>query len=946
MKTRGADAILFCSCGGVLGRLASIFLQEEKGRIHRLRQIKSVLASGKLMGNVGGNTSSSSTTQPDRRGKRRPLPNVSQHHGHHSYNTTHRRFQHADVKPNYPANPFGNVGSDIQQLPTPNGRRSSLEEALRGGRNEVNAHAQHRNDTDSSETVQGGDGRAIAEQVLGGSTQSLYGSRSDLVLTTTTGDDSQFLHSQHTEGLIGSDQADEKGQRMLQGLVSHNTSRVVAEESQEISTGQSAIDLFDQCGIVPMAAVEKEGLVGTTSTYHSSRESGKQDSTGRNNLGTSTTDGSSPRYPITEATVALPRPPLVPGGTSSTVDFRGAGNHPRDPGRGSAMRTQAATTHGVRPRPIITNGGASTSSRTKFPRQQAPSLSSGTEAVAGTSRPNGKLRRGAPKNATTTDSSSRRSRMVPRLNGENRSSAETSMSIPKPDRRTRRRWNVDAASPTGASSSPPAPPGVAAAAATAAGSDAVESESPSASASEQRVASAKERLHKNKDLEALKSEHVEALSILQDISCPSTAAVASEATRGESAEETDGGKTKAPESAVEATRRCLLYERKNSSTTTTGGSHGREVTLEGMPADVEVDQLSADLPRIGSQEQAALRAMYRKWWMKVANGGSPPSLGTPAGPLDDANNAVEGDNASLADCNPTGERGIAPVVGQQELPVQRRVMTGTTEGQAGRSASDVRNIVEVNGAEGPSGSVARTEPEKMLSESEKPDLVRPHTHRGAEASALEKSGDGSKTSFTELENSSSNTPLTELEGTRAKDGIITKHCKEPATSVGAKVGTTGVPKAAAPATAGEPETSSKEEAANTVESIMQHTSAGVPPTKDGAGGTRLSSSSSPAEQQAAASDVDSVSEDDGLEKEQEEGHHGRIYLADGRFVSTLRNSAEGTNDAVKHLNDLDIVDGGDNRTGSSCEVVVDESAAKGLDDVSMGYADEDFEFED
>ncbi|CAM9953120.1 unnamed protein product, partial [Ectocarpus sp. 12 AP-2014] len=92
-------------------KLASIFLQEEKGRIHRLRQIKSVLASGKLMGNVGGNTSSSSVTQPDRRGKRRPLPNISEHHSHHTHHTAHRRFQDADVKPNYPANPFGNVGT-------------------------------------------------------------------------------------------------------------------------------------------------------------------------------------------------------------------------------------------------------------------------------------------------------------------------------------------------------------------------------------------------------------------------------------------------------------------------------------------------------------------------------------------------------------------------------------------------------------------------------------------------------------------------------------------------------------------------------------------------------------------------------------------------------------------------------------------------------------------
>lgn len=932
----------FFARAAVLARLASIFLQEEKGRIHRLRQIKSVLASGRLMGNVGGNTSSSSMTQPARRGKRRPLPNASEHHSYHTHHTAHRRFQHADVKPHYPANPFGNVGSDIQQFPTPMGRRSSLEEALRGGRNEVNAHAQHRNSMDRSEMARGDDRRAIADQVsaLGGSTQSLYGSRSDLVRTNnaapdTTGDKNHFLHSQHKEGLISSNQADEKGQLLLQGLVSHNTSRVlVAEENHAISSGQSAIDLFDQCGIVPMAAVEKEGLVGTTSTYNSSRESGKHDSTGRNNLGTSTTDDSSPRYPITAATVAPPRPPLVPGGTSSTIDFRGAGNHPRDAGRGSAMRTQAAATHGVRPRPLLTNSGASTSSRAKLARQQAPSLSSGTEAVAGTSRPHGKLRRGVPKDATMTDSSSRRSRMVPRLNSENRYSAETTTSIPKPDRRTRRRWNVDAASPTGASSNTPAPPGVAAVAeaAAAAGIDAVESESTSAFASEQRIASAKERLHKNKDLEALKSEHVEALSILQDISCPSTAAVALEATRGESVEEDGGGdgKTKSPESAVEATRRCLLYERNNSSTTTTGGSRGRGVAPEGVPADVEVDKLSADLPRIGSEEQATLRAMYRKWWMKVANGGSPPSLGTPAGLLDEANNVVEGDNANLTDSNLVGERGNAPVVGQRRAGTTD---VGQEEGQAGRTASDVRNIEVVNGAEEPE-SVARTEPEKKLSESEKSDLVRPRTPRGAEACVLEKSDDGSKTS------------LTELEGTRANDGIITNHCKEPATSVGAEVGTTGVPKAGA-ATGGEPEsTSSKEEAANTEGSILLHTSAGVPPTKDGAVGGTGSASSSPGEQQAAASDVDSVSEDDGLEKEQEEGHHGRIYLADGRFVSTWRNNAEAIDDAVEHLKDLGIVDGSDNRTGSSCEVVVDESAAKGLDDVSMGYADEDFEFED
>ena len=899
-------------------RLASIFLQEEKGRITRLRKIKSVLASGKLMGNSPA--ASSSSTQPDRRGKRRPYPNSSQQISHH-HHINHRRFQQANdasldgVQPNYPTNPFGNVDNGTLQFPAPIGKkRTSLEDAVRNGRNEASNNSSRGG---RSGTVWDDDTRAIQEvvSVLAGSKEVLYGSRSRSDLRNSGAPSATVNETNPTFSPYREQSS--SGANSARGLSRHspeslNRSRAGAEGSQAISSGPSAIDLFDQCGLVPVAAVEKEGLVGTTDTIQPSRRPpANSTNTDGRDPGPGVADNTLAKYPVAPARVA-PRPPLVPGGPSpATNDSRGVRSHPRDAGRHEARaartkRGQPAATHGVKPRPPFAGGSVSTLSRTKRgqqqqQQQQAPS-SSVQDAGSPLPKPSRSVGRGVQNDATQAESPPRCSRGEGPTSMDSHSAAQT-------ESRTRRRWNVGEGTPSAATAAPVprAPPRSESSAASV-------SVSGPLSASEQRIASAKERLHKDKDLDALKSEHVEALSILQDISCPSTAAGAGE-DAGSSSETATGGnpvgkETNTGPGAEEAARIALLRERRDSSANVTvrssaaaalGGGVGQQ---QGPPVGDKFDELSADLPRIGSKEQAALRTMYRKWWMKVANGGSPPSPCTPVDPM---------------------ESGIPPVA-QQHLPIQRGLQGGDEKG----TSEFLAVTADAEGSENGLSSFSNVSEARQngdpppQKESASAVTVAPPADQGLAAAVAEKE---------KVNGPSSSACATGDAGRRDEKNVEPPAGKKLAESPEEDRETTGKTplnqaEADVPTHPEDTQGWGAQAAAAAAAAAVRDTPA---------------SEQEQEQQQGVSSDVESVSEDDDLEKEEEEGHHGRIYLPDGRFVATWRNSSEEMADAAAALRDVEKVGGGD-----GCGEVVDgcEHDQPSADDETLGYADEDFEFED
>lgn len=940
----------------------------------------------------GSGTTSHSTTLPDRRGRRRPYPNPSQQYGQGTHHN-HRRFQLTDetnpqsVKPNYPTKPFGNDVNDALQFPAPMVRRSSLEEAVRNGRNEAKLHAQHTSSAGRSVTTWEDNSRAIQEvvSVLGGGQAGLLcESRSDLLrMRQTPAERIQKHDSLHSDykGHSSSDIGSEQG-HLSQGSASRTDSSAKAEGNQAISSGPSAIDLFDQCGFVPRGAVEKEGLVGTTNTLQSDQEA-SYDNMGVNVNSPSMVDSAPKMCPI-----VAPRAPLVPGGVSSATDIRGLKNHPRDARRHEARtlrtkRTQAASLkHGVQPRPPYVGGNPSTLSRSKHAHQQ------------GSSSPGKGVKTGEGVPSDATEPTSRGSRTVQPSNVGSPCSTENSAPVAQTDStRVRRRWNVDEACPTAAAASvslttPARATGAGAAAVGAAGAVSVdelypESMSPSASASlsasEQRIASAKVRLHKDKDLNALKLEHVEALSILQDISCPSTATAtaSAESSLNTAQDKQEGGdKITSDASAVEATINSSEKSAAvaNSSDSGIGGSKsgGGGAEAQGLPVEAKLEVFAADLPRIGSQEQAALREMYRKWWMKVANGGSLPSPCTPTDLLEVSKAARGGPTNDRSGQQGTGSKDV-PSVGQQGLLTQAGVEgnSGDDAAQdlAHKAAADLVQDSQSNAF----GVAASSMGAAVVA------AVRPHSYQGVGVGMavvvaepdLDGSSRRSKTHIVEEKDNRAEDTVADQRGTGVAGDLVLKttdvseagrasdtdEVQNPPAGelsirrdvpfhIGVEVaprkdGGEGGGAAAGIASTTEQAEKPPTEEGNTASGVPHHIELEVPPRQEGArkGGAAAAvdnvlASQQQQQQQAIASDVESVSEDDGLEKEQEEGHHGRIYLPDGRFVSTWHNNPkqEKIAGAVKKVEDIDTLG-----------EVVDNSAAKQSDDESAGYEDEEFE---
>lgn len=156
-----------------------------------------------------------------------------------------------------------------------------------------------------------------------------------------------------------------------------------------------------------------------------------------------------------------------------------------------------------------------------------------------------------------------------------------------------------------------------------------------------RLVNAQARFCKNMGIDELKSERVEALSILKHLSAPSSAT--SNRTREEEEE-----RGRSPYQAEQSELSRKGKSKSSSQLCANGKGHSVACPLESnehvgqMLSDAAIERLSNDLPRIGSREEAALRSLYRKWWMKVVNGAPlPPSTPDMPGPSERISLGVE-----------------------------------------------------------------------------------------------------------------------------------------------------------------------------------------------------------------------------------------------------------------------------------------------------------------
>lgn len=793
------------------------------------------------------------------RRRRRPYPDSAhragnRYHGHTKIPGPDRRFQ-ADgslpaLTPNYPSHPFGDISKEAllqavvvrRQLPKKDVSKSTYDGGRCLYRNNLNQPVGVRGDANNLvSSMRGSEERPPEVQLYGGDTGREDGTSSHAVLG---------LKHPHIRHHVFNEK-------------SRPSSKCHAEENdngQVISSGPSAVDLFDQCGIIPAAAIEMKGLVGTI------------EDTGISVL------------PFSFGLSAA-RPPLVPEGASG--GSRGARSHKNIPGRPEARPRNATKSSQVvttgQTRPPFSGGSLSAA-----PQDSQQGQGGVPERRAGYAKASGSARRGVRNVAEST-----------RVFQEGRSDAgpEETELLTKTNR-VRRRWNLD-----NVSVDAPVPPPPRAG---------FEIE---ALLSEKRLSSAKVRLQKNKDLEALKSEHVEALSILQNVSCPST-------TAARSVTEDDGELM-----GDFQTTRGGIHERGQPSATVSGRglvggparvSAAMASEMEFGPAGEKIDALSSNLPRIGSREEAALRSMYRNWWIKVANGGSPPSSSTidlikvsttrEAGRCRRHNpqGSINGDGGGLINAIPPTFsqitlQGAAPKNNEENTPSKSAELWGGEGARSNRTSSK----------ESTTSAATVVEPQALRT-----------------AVALERS-------------SISSTPEEEVDMASGRSKNTTDDCNHPVAVVKKGMhrhstspfnitnnGTaTCVPVASTPSRSSN-DTLTPTSGAQMEEDFRSCDKSDYPfefkrgPLEEAG---RMDTMPSPSVQ--LESDVDSVLEDNGLEAE-EEGHHGRIYLPDGRFVSTRRVSLG--------LEDDDI----SNDDPFKREKV---EVASEVDDAMLEYANESFE---
>ena len=706
------------------------------------------------------------------------------------------------------------------------------------------------------------------------------------------------------------------------GLASRTTG---PKSGQPISSGPSAIDLFDQCGLAPSATNDVEGIMGTTHCARASQQeagdgAGVVDTVGKKDAGIG--------YPL-GPTLQAARPPVTPDGPLD----RGEKGRLRDPRRHetrvrNAIKGSSDSIDGQSRSPTA-RGHVPAASRSA---QQGLAASSGREAMV--SKNGGKRRQSVGNSAESTTKGVYRGRSNANLR-ETQGPAQAD--------RARRRWNVSGDSSAALVPSAPragrkeyAPP-----------------------LSEQRFLTAKVRLHKSKDLNALKSEHMEALSILQDISSPSTSAAQSTSIAGAPGNDAAAQTTSPTHELVS----FAAASPDQAFITETASVCPAPPKVEFGPADADVDKLSADLPRIGSQEQAALRSLYRKWWMKIANGGSPPSPYTP-NPLESTRSRKRVGAAVVVD---TGRdvgrhRGARPPVAKQG---PTRQLVGASNGKRRVVTKPVRAL-----SNGTRQFVAK--PAGVSSNGEKRVMAKPAGISGERVSKKQQpSGLGTDTRSRSLGREKNRTGVTAAAFVAAQIALgmaavlkvknnektsAVKSCRgqrttrkvrqpnaaaktpQPPPALSSRIGH-GTNISRTPGSF--PMAPSSTLSAAEADRSKQHNRGGVPlSVRRDPPDNEIEETAAPLPAPQHDSDVESVSEDNDIVGEQEEGHDGRIFLADGRFISTRRTSSEAANgDDVS--NDGRVGGGGVGvgRSVVSDEVLVDSVA----EDESLGYADESFE---
>lgn len=927
-------------------RLASVFLEEEKGRIYRLRKIKSVLASGQFMGSSTSSTVSKCNSDNNRR-RRRPYPDMLQqhhavryHHGHaertvsnHGHPTAtgaHASYVHRHkaggslrpLAPNYPTIPFGNIVKEA--VPT-TWRSSQIEHDNNNGKRREGSGSLNGSGVDPPPPAWNANAKFSAlgdKNVLGGATV-----REDNISPAHTNSGLCFYN--HGDDASRGGRSLEKAKMKYSSQSSSSLGARSAESGggHTVSSGPSAIDLFDQCGLVPGPVITAEGLVGTTNSCQARREPTQNDTAcevahgivggvARNIEAFKRNDPASPAPAAAAgaaAVVVVVKPPLVPGAGAASTGFRGsARGHHRSPRRHetrvvhSSRITKTAQTrpsfvdrtistlprgcqvHAPAGRRISARGVANRGE--KFLRRDVE------EDPAGSNRGVARLARSG---ATCTANASPGGR------------ASKVGSSGKSDR-VRRQWNVnnDAVETAVNVSLPPAK----------ADDGEVEVAPPS---SEQRLASAQARLHKSKGLEALKSEHAEALSILQDVSCPLTATA-----RSVTGENDDGDEAVANEedAAVQVAEIKEFNERNlHSKSNRAPGDSVPEPPAPGYSsggvgrpgaADVDVDALSTDLPRIGSREQAALRLLYRKWWMKVANGGSPTPC-TPdflelsrmqGGGGGGIGTATEGSRQeySSRDRGAEGEAGGLVVAPSGSMGGSGHGTSGGSSRIRGSVTQDTSGSTEDKGGR-------RLDPGEAQGAAT---FVELNTALATAAALGVKSSSG----FTRAPETTKGSSETSSEiglqqrsaaGVQAVDapGPPINTRLQASLSTPPQAGTVGgtTPMSSSP---------SRPEAAGAVGPDVQVKIMGVSQEDSGKREEGGVMPTPPVEQ--FDSDFDSVSEDGDLEGSEEEGHHGRIYLPDGRFFSTIRRE---DNDPGNNDNDDEVLSNDGHDQGRSGSVV-------------------------
>lgn len=863
-------------------RLASVYLEEEKGRIRRLRKIKSVLASGNFMG-VGAHLKSTSHKLYQGRRRWRPYNDVSQREVGNA-EPRHQGHLPTVAFPNYPTRPFGNVDTST----------------FRPGGSVIHGTVENKDSRRSEGSSEHGDSPIVTD-LAGHSTRGgKETSRRSIEL---------FPHGSLDDGSgLSQDGQDtqEPDYVLVSGYSSNsgrgtrsNFSSDTAEGEDLVSLGASAIDLFDQSGAVPTAAVESASLEGM-SREASQKITRKSNLCGRRDGDERTAPVLAPEAPITV------RPPLAAG---APVGIRGRKGRQRDVGGTTdfARKTPPGNEFHARGtserwKPPLAGGTLSRNSRASPFRGTPPK-------AAGVVEDNRKLRRGSRTGCIRGSRPDRQDGETPlAISSHRKAAAATETGVrDKSSARVRRRWSDiekdgGGTDDTGrASTTIELGGGREGAGAGAGGGRGGRGESEQQSS--HRLASAQARLHKDKDLKALKSEHVEALVILQDISAPSTAGVEATAT-------VCGGAIVESDSYAPAVAKQQLLERSAAKVCPSEENIKAETGPVAVDAaDADVDLLSANLPRIGFQEQAALRLLYRKWWMKLANGAGPlPSTpdmlemaeaglikgaqdiderdALPTSPmLGKGCRRAEQDTSASIDGYPDG---TAADIGEEKKQFHTSCIVAQTSTVASRRRADVTRAGKSTSYTVKKGGVLAS----VLAETS-PALG---SGKRDESTAGKLGNDGRKVSGNcdgkgapgeTMKQTDASLNLTRVPGdtfessqnahqSRSQTAVI-RDAPQAGSTTQCTIGATLLDK-----------NGSRVRSEIMIRSVFAA-------CEEPCGNEDATIASRTPQTQHVESDVESGSDDDGFEPREEEGLHGRIYLPDGRFVSTRHVSIKGDN---------------------------------------------------